>query len=462
MTVSNRNRRPWYRDPRWWGAIIAFFALIISVVVWQCQPRQPDFNVSVKPTIGTTYALGSVQTMVTVEGLQGYKYDVILSASEQPQGIVVTFNPLGGPTPTYDSTVTINIASNVPPGDYIITITGTGGDGKEHSCKYVLTVKPTTSTTTSPPPVSTTPTSIQTQTQTPTPQVTVAITEPMDGDTLPWEFTVTGYVENLPSGSSVWVCVYPPNHLFYPQSELHFKPQVVGVPRHEWDVVARVGEGIATNLGDKFDIYTVIANEQATSLLGDYVEEANRTGVWPGMEELPEGADIYTQITVTKFKVINISDAFYPSFWMGDYNSIAFDPNYAGNPYSGPTCTRIIYSAQGSGWAGIYWVYPDDNHGNMQDGQDLTGATKLTFWARGQSGGERVEFKVGGIDGEYPDSIQPAVTTGILILSNEWQQYEIDLSYQDLRHVIGGFFWGASKSDNPYGCTIYLDDIRYE
>lgn len=31
----------------------------------------------------------------------------------------------------------------------------------------------------------------------------------------------------------------------------------------------------------------------------------------------------------------------------------------------------------------------------------------------------------------------------------------------DLSHLIGGFFWAASKDDNPNGATFYLDDIKY-
>jgi len=26
----------------------------------------------------------------------------------------------------------------------------------------------------------------------------------------------------------------------------------------------------------------------------------------------------------------------------------------------------------------------------------------------------------------------------------------------------GGFVWAASRMDNPYGFTVYLDEIKYE
>lgn len=173
--------------------------------------------------------------------------------------------------------------------------------------------------------------------------------------------------------------------------------------------------------------------------------------------------------TVTAhFKVIlpiQVSDIFYPGGWMGDWEDITLDDVSTDTPHSESTCIKITYSAaqsQGDGWAGIYWQYPDENWGDKPEGQDLTGATKLTFWARGKNGGEKAEFKVGGIIGEYLDSIQPPVSTGVVVLSSNWQKYIIDLTGKDLSHVIGGFCWVTNKIQNPHGCTIYLDDILYE
>ena len=150
---------------------------------------------------------------------------------------------------------------------------------------------------------------------------------------------------------------------------------------------------------------------------------------------------------------------------MGDWEDITFDDAFTDKPYSEPTCTKITYSiaqSHGEGWAGIYWQYPYNNWGDDPDGRDLTGTTKLTFWVRGENGGEKAEFKVGGITGEYPDSIQPSVSTGVIVMSDEWQQHIIDLTDKDLSHVIGAFLWVTTKTENPDGCTIYLDDVRFE
>jgi hypothetical protein len=165
-------------------------------------------------------------------------------------------------------------------------------------------------------------------------------------------------------------------------------------------------------------------------------------------------------------KVENVSDRFFPSGWMGDIDDISLNVQSINNPHSGPECIEILYSAaksKGAGWAGVYWQYPENNWGNMPGWKDIfTGAKRLTFWSRGMNGGEVAEFKMGGITGNYPDSVRPAISTGAITLSKEWKQYTIDLTGKDLSHVIGGFCWVTNTMSNPRGCTIYLDDIKYE
>ena len=157
--------------------------------------------------------------------------------------------------------------------------------------------------------------------------------------------------------------------------------------------------------------------------------------------------------------------SYYPSGWMGDWGDISFDDQCTENPYNGRTCIKITYSAQasqGKSWAGIYWQHPQDNWGNKEGGYNLSGFERITFWAKGKKSGEKLEFKVGGITGPYGDSLQPAKTTGIIILTNTWQKYSIDLTGENLSHIIGSFCWVTNISSNPSGCTFYLDDIRYE
>ena len=155
---------------------------------------------------------------------------------------------------------------------------------------------------------------------------------------------------------------------------------------------------------------------------------------------------------------------YIPSGWMGDYGDISLNDKHMDNPHGGSTAIKISYSpkaTQGARWAGIYWQNPPNNWGTRPGGYDLTGAKKLTFWAKGEKGGERIEeFKIGGITGEYADSDVAGI--GPVVLTAEWQQYTIDLEGKDLSSISGGFAWATNLDVNPQGCTFYIDDIRYE
>ena len=154
---------------------------------------------------------------------------------------------------------------------------------------------------------------------------------------------------------------------------------------------------------------------------------------------------------------------FYPSGWIGDYGDIKLVQNDT-NAYLGSTCIKISYSAkasQNAKWAAVYWQFPSRNWGESPDGFNLTGARKLTFYARGERGGEKIaHFKIGGIGGEYPDSDSAQI--GPIELTRGWRQYTIDLRDCDLTKISGGFCVAFNKDDNPSGFTIYLDEIVYQ
>ena len=155
---------------------------------------------------------------------------------------------------------------------------------------------------------------------------------------------------------------------------------------------------------------------------------------------------------------------YIPAGYMGDYSDIKVETANFDNPHGGTTCIKITYSnavSQGARWAGLYWQSPANNWGDKKGGFDLTGATKLTFWVRGEKGGERIEeFKAGGITGLYPDSDIAGI--GPVMLTPEWKQYEIDLAGKDLSYISGGFCWATNVDMNPDGAIFYLDDIKYE
>ena len=155
---------------------------------------------------------------------------------------------------------------------------------------------------------------------------------------------------------------------------------------------------------------------------------------------------------------------FIPSGWMGDYGDLHLDDANKDNPKSGATAIKWTYTGevkQGANWAGCFWQSPANNWGDKKGGFDLIGYKRLTFYARGAKGGEKIaEFKVGGITGDYGDSDVQSI--GPVILTTEWKKYIIDLADKNLSNIIGGFAWSASHDDNPNGFVIYLDEIRFE
>jgi hypothetical protein len=156
-----------------------------------------------------------------------------------------------------------------------------------------------------------------------------------------------------------------------------------------------------------------------------------------------------------------ISGFFYPSGWMGDAEKgiqhVQLNDQWKENCHSGPSCVRIIYQPGVKGWAGVYWQPPDSNWGDLP-GRKIEGATKLVFWARGQNGGELIQFKSGGMRGKkYEDSYEKVLDT--VALRTDWQQFEIPLKGADTTSVIGAFSWTA-RANAPL--TFYLDGICFQ
>lgn len=159
---------------------------------------------------------------------------------------------------------------------------------------------------------------------------------------------------------------------------------------------------------------------------------------------------------------------YVPSGFMGDSEALKMSTTYESAPTAsgevGKTSLKIVYQPKGSaGWAGIYWLTPANNWGTVKGaGFDLSQAKRLTFWVRGDKGGEVIaEIKVGGMSaGQYPDSDEASL--GPLKLSTAWEQYSIDLTNKDLRHIVGGFAFTMRRIDNVRGAKFYLDEISFD
>ncbi|MFN8572038.1 MAG: Ig-like domain-containing protein [Gemmatimonadaceae bacterium] len=150
---------------------------------------------------------------------------------------------------------------------------------------------------------------------------------------------------------------------------------------------------------------------------------------------------------------------------------------------SGATAIRCEFNATpGHDFGGFYFqngvllpdsTAPTPNFGTYASaGVDLSGASGLSFWARGARGGEVVDFLTGGVGRDaatgkplantpYPESTPVVKLTATL--TTTYQKYRIDLSGKNLRYILGGFGWVADKARNPSGTAVfYIDSIQYD
>jgi hypothetical protein len=150
---------------------------------------------------------------------------------------------------------------------------------------------------------------------------------------------------------------------------------------------------------------------------------------------------------------------FYPTGFMGDHADLFVTGASRTNPHSGQTCLKVVYRgermSQGARWAGMAWQYPAYNWGHRK-GMNLTGVSKLVFWARGEEGNEIVEFFAVGAS---RDSSQ--TKAGPFVLSDHWKRYVIDLERKDLSSISTGFMFALTHDRNKSGAVIYLDDIFF-
>ena len=155
------------------------------------------------------------------------------------------------------------------------------------------------------------------------------------------------------------------------------------------------------------------------------------------------------------------SDAptYIPAGWMGDAKAIKLNPAWTGEPHAGKTCLRCDFEAD-KGWGGVVWQNPEGDWGDRGGGYDLTGAKKLTFWARGEKGGETVAFEFGTLakPKKFFDTGKGKLEK--VALTKDWQHYEIDVSAQDLTRIKTGFVWTLASPGAPV--TFFLDDIHWE
>ena len=199
----------------------------------------------------------------------------------------------------------------------------------------------------------------------------------------------------------------------------------------------------------KYRVYAYVTDNQGNAATATTTIVSKRKIVQRPLRRMPLPLSLYSE---------KRPDSDYsPSGVMGgNAGAIRMTWDHATNPHSGATCLRI--QAPANAWSGVNWQHPPNDWGERAGGYDATGAKKLTFWARGATGGEKITFAIGGIGPEanYPDSVHRKLD---LTLTPKWTAYSIDLTGADLTRIKTGFHWSASAT-SPI--EFFLDDIRYE
>lgn len=181
-------------------------------------------------------------------------------------------------------------------------------------------------------------------------------------------------------------------------------------------------------------------------------------------------------VLVSEIVAVGLDALAIPAGWMSGGDNPANFMTLQASPddcHTGADCVRFTYKTGGE-WGGVYWWPPACGASGTPDAWDqvrrgtcgvnvlqvgnLSAVNRLTFWARGDLGGEIVEFKIGGVD-VLPT---PGRSLGKVALEPTWEQYEIDLENLDLTNAIGLFLWVAADDTNPQGAVFHLDDIQFE
>lgn len=247
-----------------------------------------------------------------------------------------------------------------------------------------------------------------------------------------------------------------------PGKEITIRASAARADRFEWKLE---GSGKISTATEPLIVYTPPSSEGGKDTLT--VTAYNAQGPSPS-----------TQLLIRIPQVISLGlDALaIPAGWMsggGDPKQyLSFGAGQTGCGER-PSCIRITYKAGGQ-FGGVFWwplncgdsgidaAWQKVKTGtcgiNVLEAGNFKEINRLSFWVRGERGGEGVEFKIGAID----ISPKPGRSTGKVVLKNTWEQKQIDLKGVDLKNAIGLFAWIATDVANPNGATFYLDSIQFE
>lgn len=204
-----------------------------------------------------------------------------------------------------------------------------------------------------------------------------------------------------------------------------------------------------------YRVYATIRDGNGAAAVANVPFKVNETTT----AELAEGTSNVQLKLPIKVYADGSPQPWTPSGWMGNTEKLEMDWESTEDTYTGETSIKVYYRAFDN-WVGVTWQHPMNDWGDLAGGYNLSGAEKLTFWAKGKKGDEVVSFGVGILkdDREFYDTAFAEMKD--VKLSDEWKQYTIDLKGKDLRRIKTPFYWTLGNPGIPV--TFYLDDIQFE
>jgi hypothetical protein len=190
-----------------------------------------------------------------------------------------------------------------------------------------------------------------------------------------------------------------------------------------------------------------------------------------------EGASPQSSISISTAAspAVRLDAIGIPAYWMAPHDpstAIQLSASTA-SCHTGADCIQVSYR-HGAIFAGIVWWPRVCGPGgtpealgrargcscavNVLRAGNLRTVSRVSFWVRGERGGEVVEFKVGD-DTLCP---LPGRSSGPLTLTADWKPYDIDLTGLDMTRAVALFTWVADDLHNSRDITFYLDDVQFE
>lgn len=124
--------------------------------------------------------------------------------------------------------------------------------------------------------------------------IEITITDPIDEDSVELIYFVRGTAQEIPEDKELWIVVYCPSiGQYYPQNG-SVEPNDLG----EWEFRTYIGQ--ENNSGLDFEIKVVLADSLAQEIFNNYIAESEIKGEWEGIINIPEGAQTYAYVQVTR------------------------------------------------------------------------------------------------------------------------------------------------------------------